>query len=142
MNKLEIKLEDLQKSVKKYLLDFWQVLQGKDKKDLDEALIQQGESEEEKRIIAEQCEETDLEHDLMEELWASKKDPGEWLEQKIEETAKEVNPNATQDDIDILKDAVADSMEAEIGKNADELAEEAALIAGTVEKEESTKKEE
>lgn len=137
-----IKLEDLQKSIKEHLLDYWQVLQGKDKKDLDEALIGQGESDEEKRIISEQCEEIDLEHDLKEELLASKTDPGKWLGEKIEETAKEINPNASQEEIDMLKDAVADSMEVIIGENADELAEEAAVIAGAVEKEEPTKKKE
>ncbi len=137
-----VKLEDLQKSIKTHLHNLWQTLQGKEKKELDEALIQQGESEEEKMVIAEMCEETDLEHDFMEELLASKKDPGKWLEEKIEETAKEVNPDATQEEIDMLKDAVAGSMEAEIGEQADKLAEEAAVIAGAVEKEEVIKMEE
>jgi len=137
-----VKLQDLQVSIKNHLQNFWQLLQGKENQDLDEALIQQGESEEEKSIIAEQCEEIDLEHNLMEELWVSKKDPGKWLEEKIEETAKEVNPNATQEEIDLLKNAVADSMEAEIGENADELADEAEQIAGAMKKEEPTKKDE
>lgn len=137
-----VKLQDLQVSIKNHLQNFWQLLQGKENQDLDEALIQQGESEEEKSIIAEQCEEIDLEHNLMEELWVSKKDPGKWLDEKIEETAKEVNPNATQEEIDLLKNAVADSMEAEIGENADELADEAEQIAGAMKKEEPTKKDE
>lgn len=134
-----IKIEELQMSILKYLHRFWQVLKGKDNKELDEALIQQGESDEEKKIIAEQCAEIDLEHDLMEELVASKKDPGQWLEEKIEETVKEVKPDATQEDVEMVKESVADSMETGIGIEADGLTEEATLITTSIEKEESKK---
>ena len=137
-----VKLEEFQMSIQKHLLSFWHSLQSKEKEELDEALVRQGESEEEKKLIAEQCTEIDLEHDLMEDLVASKEDTGVWLEKQIEEAAKEVNPKATQEEFDMLKDAVADSMEAEIGEQADELAKEAAMITGTVETKETTKKEE
>jgi hypothetical protein len=135
------KIEELQMSIQKYLQSFWQTLNGKEKSELDEALIQQGESDEEKKIIAEQCAEIDLEHDLMEELVASKKDPGLWLEEKIEETVKEVKPDATQEEVEMIKDSVADSMETEIGIEADGLTEEAMIITASIEKEESKKEE-
>lgn len=133
------KIEELQMSIQKYLQSFWQTLNGKEKSELDEALIQQGESDEEKKIIAEQCAEIDLEHDLMEELVASKKDPGLWLEEKIEETVKEVKPDATQEEVEMIKESVADSMETEIGIEADGLTEEATIITASIEKEESKK---
>lgn len=124
-----VKLEDFQMSVQKHLQRLWKALNGKgNNKELDEALIQQGESEEERRLIAEQCAEIDLEHDLMEELIASKEDPGEWLEKKIEETVRETIPNATQEEIEMVKDCVADSIEKEIGEQADGLTEEATMI--------------
>lgn len=135
------KIEELQMSILKYLNKFWQALNGTDKKELDEALIQQGESDEEKKIIAEVCAEIDLEHDLMEELVASKKDPGQWLEEKIEETVKEVKPDATQEEVEMIMESVADSMETEIGIEADGLTEEATIITASIEKEESKKEE-
>ena len=141
MSKIEINIEKLQISIQKYLQQFWQTFNGKDGKELDEALVEQGESEEEKRIIAEQCAEIDLEHDLMEELVASKKDPGQWLEEKIEETVKEVKPDATQEEVEVVKGSVADSMETDIGFEADSLKEEATLITESM-KEEQSKKEE
>lgn len=141
MSKIEINIEKLQISIQKYLQQFWQTFNGKEGKELDEALVQQGESEEEKRIIAEQCAEIDLEHDLMEELVASKKDPGQWLEEKIEETVKEVKPDATQEEVEIVKGSVADSMETDIGIEAGGLKEEATLITESM-KEEQSKKEE
>jgi hypothetical protein len=136
-----IKIEELQMSIQKYLNKFWQALNGTDKKELDEALIQQGESDDEKKIIAEVCAEIDLEHDLMEELVASKKDPGQWLEEKIEETVKEVKPDATQEEVEMVKESVADSMEAEIGIEADGLTEEATIITTSMESEEIKKEE-
>ena len=135
------KIEELQMSIQKYLNKFWQALNGKDKKELDEALIQQGESDDEKKIIAEVCAEIDLEHDLMEELVASKKDPGQWLEEKIEETVKEVKPDATQEEVEMIKESVADSMETEIGIEADGLTEEATIITSSMESEEIKKEE-
>lgn len=136
-----IKIEELQMSIQKYLNKFWQALNGTDKKELDEALIQQGESDDEKKIIAEVCAEIDLEHDLMEKLVASKKDPGQWLEEKIEETVKEVKPDATQEEVEMVKESVADSMEAEIGIEADGLTEEATIITKSMESEEIKKEE-
>lgn len=136
-----IKIEELQKSIQKNLHKLWQAFNGKEGKELDEALVQQGDSEEEKRIIAEQCAEIDLEHDLMEELVASKKEPGQWLEEKIEETVKEVKPDATQEEVEVVKGSVADSMERDIGFEADSLKEEATLITESM-KEEQSKKEE
>lgn len=130
-----VRLEELQVSIHKYLQKLWQAFKDKDGKECDEALIQQGESEEEKRIIAEQCAEIDMEHDLMEELWTSKKDPGKWLEEKIEETVREVKPDATQDEVEIVKESVADSIEAEIGEVADELIKEATFITESMGKE-------
>ena len=135
------KFKEFQESFIVHFQSLYKALKGKSNKELDEALVQQGESDEVKKLIAEQCIEIDLEHDLMEELWTSKEDPGKWLEKKIEQTAKEVDPNATQEEIDMLKEAVADSMEAEIGEQADGLAEEAAVIAGAVENEQPMKKE-
>lgn len=136
-----IKIEELQKSIQKHLHRLWQAFNGKEGKELDEALVQQGDSEEEKRIIAEQCAEIDLEHDLMEELMASKKDPGQWLEEKIEETVKEVKPDVTQEEVEVVKESVADSMETDIGIEAGGLKEEATLITESM-KEEKSKKEE
>lgn len=125
-------LKELQELIQLYLNDFWNVLKDKKKKELDEALIEQGNSEEEKMLIAEQCAEIDLEHDLMEELQASKEDPGTWMEKKIEETVREINPDATPEDIELVTNSVADSMEREIGEQADELAEEASEIVKAI----------
>lgn len=141
MSKMEINIEKLQMSIQKHLQRLWQALNGKEGKELDEALVQQVESEEEKKLITQMCVEIDLEHDLMEELVASKEDPGEWLDKKIEETVKEVKPDATQEDVDKVKESAADSMEKEIGELADELKEEANLITDSLRKEEAKKEE-
>lgn len=125
-------LKELQKTILLYLNNFWTVLKDKDKKELDEALIKQGKSEKEKALIAEQCAEIDLEHDLMEELLTSKEDPGTWMEKKVEEIVREINPDATREEIESVTNSVADSMEREIGEQADELAEEASEIVKAI----------
>jgi hypothetical protein len=58
------------------------------------------------------CKEIDLEHELMVDLVKSELDPGEWFERKIEETTKELFPNATPEQIEEVKiEEVKDEVE-------------------------------
>ena len=95
-----------------------------DEKEFNSLLVQQGRNEEEKNTIIEILEEIDLEHKLKDELVASGLEPGEWLEQELEKTTKELYPDATPEDIDMVKKEVARGMEEEIALEAECLEEE------------------
>ena len=70
------------------------------------------------------CKEIDLEHELMADLVQSELDPGEWFERKIEETTKELFPNATPEQIEEVKDEVEKAIVKDIESEVNSLEEE------------------
>lgn len=81
----------------------------KKEEEIDKLLMEQND---ENGIFWHICKEIDLEHELMVDLVKSEQDPGEWFERKIEETTKELFPNATPEQIEEVKiEEVKDEVE-------------------------------
>ena len=123
------RFKEFQESFMAHLQALYKAMQGKSNKDLDDALVRQGKSDEQKQIIQETCQDVDKEHDMIEEMIHSNKTPGEFLEQDIANTVREINPNATDDDVNQVVEATMDAMEKEIEHEASELTKEATLLA-------------
>ena len=136
------KFSELQQSFFKHLCSLFELTLGKDDKDIDNILIQQGRTEDEKKVINDICEEVDLEHRLMNDLKNSGLDSGEWLEREIETVTKEMYPNATPEEIELVKQEVEDGIEKEIESEADSLEEEMSVLSFQEESNTDDKKEE
>lgn len=122
------RFKEFQESFMAHLQALYKAMQGKSNKDLDDALVRQGKSDEQKQIIQETCQDVDKEHDMIEEMIHSNKTPGEFLEQDIANTVREINPNATDDDVNQVVEATKDAMEKEIEQEVHELTKEATLL--------------
>lgn len=122
------KFKEFQESFIAHFQSLYKAMKGKSNKELDDALVQQGESEEQKQVIQEVCLDVDMEHDMIEEMAHSTKTPGEFLKQDITDTVKEVNPNATDEDVNQIVEATMDAMEKEIEHEARELTKETTLL--------------
>lgn len=103
--------EQFEQSFFKYLHLILDMVRGKSSKEVDDQLIGQGRDDEEKRVLREICEEVDLEHEMMTDLIQSGEEPDQWLDHQIEEIVKESFPEATDEDIHKVKDAILLSME-------------------------------
>ena len=112
-----------------HLQSLFKTMIGKTNKELDEALILQSSSEEQKTVIHEVCQNVDKEHDMIEEMISSNKTPGEFLKKDIIYTVKEINPCATDGDVNQVVVATMDEMEKEIEHEASELTKEVTLLA-------------
>lgn len=104
-------------------------LKNKSGKELDDSLIRHAMSDEQKVIIQETCKDIDEEHDMIEEMNHSNKTPGQFLKQDITDTLREINPNATDEDVNQLVEATMDGMEKAIEQEAHELTKEVSLPA-------------
>lgn len=113
------KFTELQQSFFKHLRNLFDLSSGKDEDEVNDMLINQANSEKEKKVIQEICAEVDIEHRLMDELENSGMDSGEWLEREIENTIKELYPNATTEEVEMVKQRVQDGMEEEIESEVD-----------------------
>lgn len=122
------RFKEFQESFIAHLQALYKAMQGKSNKELDDALVLQGKSDEQKQIIQETCQDVDKEHDMIEEMVNSNKTPGEFLKQDITDTVKEVNPNATDEDVNQIVEATMDVMEKEIEQQARELTKETTLL--------------
>lgn len=93
----------------------------KDKSDdeLDELLVKDAKNEEQQQLIRDICEDIDTEHQLIQEMMNSNTEAGEWFEQKIEQEARELEPEATDQDIEYLKDALEKQIGTDINDEAD-----------------------
>ena len=125
--------KELQESFMKHLRSLMDFTSGKSEHEVNEILIEQAVSEEEKRVIREICEDIDLEHQLMQDLEQSEMDPGEWLESQIENSVKEMIPDATPDDIETVKDKVAECMEDDLKYEAEEFDKEITELQSLIE---------
>lgn len=120
--------DQLEKSFNNHLRSLLDLVRGQNDKELDDLLVEQGRDEEEKRLIREVCEEIDLEYQLMEDLKRSEKEPGPWFEQQIEDTVLELFPDATQEEIEEVKNAAMSDLEDEIKDDALALEKEAEVV--------------
>jgi len=123
------KFRKFQESFISHFKSLYRAMKGKSGKELDEALIQQAKSNEQKMIIQETCQDVDREHDMIEEMTHSAKTPGEFLERDIIETVKIVHPDATDGEVDQVVEAVMDAMEKEIEHDANELSNETSMLS-------------
>lgn len=126
--------KELQESFLKHLRSLLDLTAGKSEEEVNEILIEQADSEEEKRVIREIYEEIDLEHQLTQDLENSEMDPGEWLENQIENGVKELIPDATTEDIETVKEKVAECMEEEIKYEAEEFDKEISELESLIER--------
>lgn len=120
--------DQLAQSFFKNLRSLLDLAKGKNGKELDDLLAEQGRDEEEKRVIREVCKETYLEHEMMADLIRSENEPGPWFEQQVEDTVIELFPDATPEDIDEVKDAALADLEGEIERDAKAFEKEIELI--------------
>lgn len=132
----KIKLNFNEEQTQDFKLSYWQkvkewirrVLDPKGEKplhgkELDDYLVSQGKSEEEKELIADMCAEIDTFHQKRREFETSGKDIETWYDKELERLTKEVDPNATSKDVDAVEEAVAKQVDDEISESADELEE-------------------
>ena len=122
------KFKEFQESFIAHFQSLYKAMKGKSNKELDDALVQQGESEGQKQVIQEVCLDVDMEHDMIEEMVRSTKTPGEFLKQDIADTVREITPNATDEDINQVLEATMDAMEIEIEQETRELTKETTLL--------------
>ncbi len=81
---------------------------------LDEALVASVHSEEEAELIKEMCEDVDLYYTKREDFRRSGLKVGDWFEKQVEQTVKDVYPEADAEDLDEVKTAVSNAIESEI----------------------------
>lgn len=123
------KFKEFQESFISHLQSLYKEMKGKSNKEMDDALVLQGKTDEQRQLIQEACQDIDKEHNMIEEMVHSNKTPGEFLKQDITHTVKEINPNATDEEINRVVEATMDTMEKEIEQEARELTKEASLNA-------------
>lgn len=123
------KFREFQESFISHFKSLYRAMKGKSGKELDEALMQQAKSDEQKMIIQEACQDIDKEHDMIEEMAQSSKTPGEFLKQDIIETVKEVQPGATDEEVNQVVETTMDVMEKEIEHDANELSSETSMLS-------------
>lgn len=124
---LIMKFSELQQSFFNHLRNLFYLSSGKNEDEVDVMLINQANNEEEENTIREICAEIDLEHNLMDELENSGMDSGKWLEREIENATKEFYPNATSEEIEMVKKRVQEGMEVEIESEIEILEDELSM---------------
>lgn len=114
MEKLTVTTEqqqDLSKSmlqkIKEYLIKIFRSEKRKSGKKLEEELILMTQSDEEKETLQEIMDEISLTYQKRKEFQKSCKDIETWQEEEIERIAKDIDPNASNEDIERLKEAIA-----------------------------------
>lgn len=90
-------------------------------KELNDYLLSQTESEEERETLQEMFEENETYHNKLKEFEQSGKKIDEWYEAEIEKAVKQIDPAATPADIDKVKEAVAKQIDDEIEHSIDAL---------------------
>lgn len=112
------------------------------KKQINDVLAEIGESDEEKALIREQCEEIDLFHESIKKLQSAKKeDPelteGEWLCNEIEANVQELvqkneNRNLTDEELKALRNSIVEALDKEIVAEAEGLNDDLELLDGAL----------
>lgn len=143
MKKIDI-TEEQEKDFNQSLLDkiksFFKEVFHADKplhgKELDEHLFSKTKSEEEKETLAEVFDEIDLFHQKRKEFVESGKEIDVWYEEEIERIVKQIKPDASQGEINQVKEAVAAQIDGDIESTAQALEKMVSLVREAMEKEE------
>lgn len=111
-------------------------------KQINDVLAEIGESDEEKALIREQCEEIDSFHESIKKLQSAKKeDPelteGEWLCNEIEADVQELvqkneNRNLTDEELKALRNSIVEALDKEIVAEAEGLNDDLELLDGAL----------
>ena len=104
-------------------------------KELDEYLLSKTKSEEEKETLDEVFDEIDLFHQKRKEFVESGKEIDVWYEEEIEHIVKQIKPNASQEEINQVKETVAAQIDCDIEFTAQALEELDSLVQEAMEKE-------
>lgn len=90
-------------------------------KELNDFLLSQAESDEERETLQEMFEENETYHNKLKEFKESGKDIDEWYDEEITKSVKQWDPSATPDDINKVRDAVAQQIDGDIRETIDAL---------------------
>lgn len=104
-------------------------------KELDEYLLSKTKSEEEKETLDEVFDEIDLFHQKRKEFVESGKEIDVWYEEEIEHIVKQIKPDASQEEINQVKETVAAQIDCDIEFTAQALEELDSLVQEAMEKE-------
>lgn len=113
------KIKELKQSFFSKLEALFDLTKDKSDDELDEILVNDAQSEEQQQLIRDICEDIDTEHQLIKEMMQANTEVGEWFEQKIEQEARELEPEATDQDIEYLKDALEKQLGSDINDEAE-----------------------
>ncbi len=126
------KFKEFQQAFVKHLRRLLQLIVGKNDDEYTSVLLDEAKNDEERRVFGEILQENSLEHQLMEELAQSGMDPGEWLEQQVEETVRDVCPDANTEDMERIHDAIEQGFVDDIANEARDLQQDCSLTATEV----------
>ena len=104
-------------------------------KELDEHLLFKTTSEEEKETLTEVFEEIDMFYQMRKELAESGKEIDVWYDEEIERIVKQIKPDASLDEINHVKAAVAMQIDVDIEFTSQALEELTTLIQEVMDKE-------
>lgn len=104
-------------------------------KELDEYLLSKTKSEEEKETLDEVFDEIDLFHQKRKEFVESGKEIDVWYEEEIEHIVKQIKPDASQEEINQVKETVAAQIDCDIEFTAQALEELDSLVQEAMGKE-------
>lgn len=135
---LKSSVEELEKSFVNFsdscndLLDqFEQLPEGTD---IVDWLVSLGNSDEEKSVIKEMCEEVEIYQKKKNEFKVSGLRASEWFEQEIEKTAIDLFPEATKEEVGVFKKEIEISMDSSIKTEAESLSHEVEPVLLAVDK--------
>ena len=112
--------------IKDYLREIFLSDKRKEGKELEEELLSKTQSEAEYDTLQEIFDEIDLTYEKREEFTESHKDPAQWTERElaqwqeieIENIIKQVDHNASRDDVDKIKAVIASEIDADIERSS------------------------
>lgn len=90
-------------------------------KELNDFLLSQTQSDEEREILQEMFEENETYHKKLREYHESGKNIDEWYNDELEKIVRQIDPEASTDDTDSVKEAVAKQIDNDIDKTIDSL---------------------
>lgn len=90
-------------------------------KELNDFLLSQTQSDEERETLQEMFEENETYHKKLREYHESGKNIDEWYNDELEKIVRQIDPEASTDDTDSVKEAVAKQIDNDIYNTIDSL---------------------
>lgn len=112
------------KSLSDYFTRFISRFKGYAAEDLNAAIVEEGNTDEEKEQLQEMCEEVDNYHRRLKELRVSGLTPGKWLEKEIDAELENIEPEMSSESKEEFKKFIFDQFATDIEANAEALSEE------------------